>query len=64
MPDKISLEECADIAEGYAILTRALGTIGAGEITGKTDHDLAKIIVDGEMKIRALLAFVIKELAK
>lgn len=54
-------DETANVAEGYAVLTRALGTIGAHN---NSDHDLAKVIVEGEMKIRALLAFAIRKLAE
>jgi hypothetical protein len=51
-------EEKAQVIEGIAKLMRAIGTIGRG-----TDHDLAKIVVDGELELRALYKFAIDELA-
>jgi hypothetical protein len=53
-------QEAADIAEGWAALTRALDIIGQSEMT---DHDLAKIIVDHELQIRMLLIFALTKLA-
>jgi hypothetical protein len=53
-------QEAADIAEGWAALTRALDVIGNTE---KTDHDLAKIIIDHEPQIRMLLVFALTQLA-
>jgi hypothetical protein len=53
-------QEAADVAEGWAALTRALDMIGD---TKKTDHDLAKIIVDHELQIRMLLVFALTKLA-
>jgi hypothetical protein len=55
----MDLEEKAQLIEGVAKLMRAIGTIGRG-----TDHDLAKIVVDGELELRALSAFVISSLAQ
>lgn len=52
-------EEKAQVIEGVAKLMRAIGTIGRG-----TDHDLAKIIVDGEMELRALTRFALDSLAQ
>lgn len=55
--------EVADIAEGYAVLTRALGVIGSADAEGG-DSRLAKIVCDGELKIRALMQFAIEAVAK
>lgn len=55
--------EIADIAEGYAVLTRALGVIGSASHEDG-DHRLAKIVVDGELKIRALMQFAIERVAQ
>lgn len=52
-------DEKAQVIEGVAKLMRAIGTIGRG-----TDHDLAKIVVDGEMELRALTQFALDSLAQ
>ena len=53
-------DEQADVIEGFAVLTRALGTIGAH---GKTDSDMAKVICEGELKLRALWRYTLSQLA-
>jgi hypothetical protein len=53
--------ERADAIAGYSVLTRALGHIGNH---GSDDHGLAKVIVDGELEIRALLKFALTKLAE
>lgn len=52
-------EDKAKVIEGVAKLMRAIGVIGHG-----TDHDLAKIVVDGELELRALVQFALGELAQ
>ena len=55
----MDLEARAQIAEGIGCLMRLLGTIG----NGKTDHDLAQVVGEGEIKIRAVLDYAIKQMA-
>jgi hypothetical protein len=43
---------------GLAALTELIGLIGKD---GKTDHDLAKVVVDHELELRALASTFIDE---
>lgn len=52
----------ADILEGYAVLSRALWVIG--DDADASDHRLAKVITDGELKVRALMEFALQEAVK
>lgn len=47
-------ERNADVLEGCAALLRALAIIGE---PGMTDQDMARVIVEGELKLRALVTF-------
>lgn len=50
----------ADVIDGYAVLTRVLGSLGEA---GKTDHDVVAVVVEGETKLRALQQFTLQALA-
>lgn len=55
-------ETNADVLAGCAVLLRALSKIGTpAEENG--DRELAKVIVDGELQLRALVAFAIDEVS-
>lgn len=49
-----------DIIKGVAALTEAIDTIGGED---KTDHDMAKIIVEAEMPLRNLVKYALDCLA-
>lgn len=51
-------DEWDALDEAAQCLDRALGVIGEPD---KTDHDLAKIIVDNELKLRGLVNFILTE---
>ena len=51
---------------GVAALAEALDCIGAMHPSGdnKTDHDLAKVVVENEMPLRELVSYALECLAK
>jgi hypothetical protein len=53
-------DNLTETIKGVAALCEALNVIGSH----KTDHDMAKIICDGELELRALIAFALKSLAQ
>ncbi len=54
-------EEWAKAIHGCGALMEILDLIGTGE---KTDHDIAKLIVENELRLEALLRFALDRLAQ
>lgn len=53
-------EDKANVAEGIGALMRVLGCIGSGG----TEHDVAQIVVEKEMKLRAVLSYAVRQMAR